>query len=361
MGKTSTNRSRGRATATERLLDWYDVHRRTLPWRAPPGSISDPYRVWLSEIMLQQTTVAAVEPYYAKFLARWPTVSSLAVASQDDVLAAWSGLGYYARARNLHRAARIVRDEFGGEFPCNAKDLRSLPGVGAYTAGAIAAIAFGASEAAVDANAERVLARYFAVVDPLPRAKKALHAHAQNLVPKMRAGDFAQALMDLGALICAPKAPSCMTCPWSSDCRAYAMGLEEQLPRKAQKKPRPLRCGAAFVALDPCGAILLEKRPENGLLGGMMQPPMTTWGKALPKPAEALKQAPFAASWKKRLGTVRHVFTHFELELEVYRADLKKQRDQAGRQWIDADSLHSVAMPTVMRKVLQLAGISSGG
>ena len=278
------NRKTNRAA---RLLDWYDGHRRQLPWRAPPGRKADPYHVWLSEIMLQQTTVAVVGAYYAKFLRAWPTVKALADASQDEVLTAWAGLGYYARARNLHATARLVAHDLGGRFPDTVEGLRQLPGVGGYTAGAIAAIAFDRQQAAIDANAERVLARLFAVEQPLPKAKARLRELGQSLVPEKRAGDFAQALMDLGSMICTPKRPACPLCPWSVGCVARKRVIQERLPVKAAKTARPLKRGAAFVARDADGAVLLVKRPERGLLGGMMQPPLGPWREEFPSAKEA--------------------------------------------------------------------------
>jgi A/G-specific adenine glycosylase len=306
--------------------------------------------VWLSEIMLQQTTVSAVGPYFRKFLARWPTVRALAEASLDDVLAAWAGLGYYARARNLHRAARYVAHVLGGVFPCDVDNLLKLPGVGTYTAGAIAAIAFGAREVAVDANAERVLARFFGVETPLPKARSELKGLAESLVPKARAGDFAQALMDLGALVCTPKSPDCARCPWRPNCKGLELGLADALPVKVVRRARPVRRGAAFVLRDKRGAILLERRPENGLLGGMMQPPMTEWGDEFPTLQAVLGRAPVAGEWTRCSGVVRHVFTHFELELEVYASVVPVR--QHNQRWFTPDELENVALPTVMRKVL---------
>ncbi|HVZ90432.1 MAG TPA: A/G-specific adenine glycosylase [Rhizomicrobium sp.] len=335
-----------------RLLGWYDRHGRALPWRAGKGQTPDPYRVWVSEIMLQQTTAPAVAGYYGRFLRRWPTVRSLARAPLDEVLAAWAGLGYYARARNLHRAAKMVVDEFGGRFPDTAAGLRQLPGVGPYTAGAIAAIAFARREAAMDANAERVIARYAAIAEPLPKSKPAMRAALQALVPAKRAGDFAQAVMDLGATICAPKKPACGRCPLARDCMAREQGLEAELPLKAPKAKRPLKRGAAFVARDASGALLLVRRPENGLLGGMMQPPLGPWTDEFPSRAEALKQAPFKAEWRKKPGVVRHVFTHFELEIEVYSTRVGAQPTTTGR-W--AKDWRRAALPTVMRKIVEAA------
>jgi A/G-specific adenine glycosylase len=341
-----------------RLLAWYDVHRRVLPWRAPKGRRADPYKVWLSEIMLQQTTVQAVGAYYRKFLARWPTVKDLAAAPQDEVLAAWAGLGYYARARNLHAAAKVVANQMGGKFPATAAALRELPGVGSYTAGAISAIAFDEKQAAMDANAERVIARLYAVETPMPKAKVQLHGFCQALVPD-RAGDFAQALMDLGSAICTPKRPACANCPWTDDCQAHRRSIQEQLPVKAPKMVRPLKRGAAFVVTDKSGAVLLVKRPDKGLLASMLEPPLGAWAQDFPSKAQALKQAPFAADWKKRAGLVRHGFTHFELEIEVYVAHVSKRPKTPG-DWIARERLGAVALPTVMKKIVE-HGLDEGG
>jgi A/G-specific adenine glycosylase len=339
------------------LLAWYDVHRRTLPWRTPRGRRADPYHVWLSEIMLQQTTVQAVGAYYVKFLKAWPTVKALADAEQDEVLTAWAGLGYYARARNLHAAAKVVAHALGGKFPQTYDGLRALPGVGDYTAGAIAAIAFDLPYAAMDANAERVIARVAAITEPLPKSKPAMRAALQALVPERRAGDFAQALMDLGSAICTPKRPACGTCPWHDGCEARRRGIQETLPVKGEKAVRPLKRGAAFVARDADGAILLVKRPEKGLLGSMMEPPLGPWTGAFPSHDAALAQAPFKAAWKKRPGIVRHGFTHFELEIEVYAAEVAKHPKFEGR-WV-AD-LKTAALPTVMKKIVEHAFADDG-
>jgi A/G-specific adenine glycosylase len=341
-----------------RLLAWYDIHRRTLPWRAPKGRRADPYRVWLSEIMLQQTTVQAVGAYYRKFLERWPSVAHLADAQQDEVLAAWAGLGYYARARNLHAAAKVVAHQMGGRFPGTAAALRELPGVGGYTAGAISAIAYDEKQAAMDANAERVIARVFAVETPMPKAKTELHALCSALVPD-RAGDFAQALMDLGSAICTPKRPACPNCPWMDWCKARKLGIQEHLPVKAPKMARPLKRGAAFVVTDKTGAVLLVKRPDKGLLASMLEPPLGPWGEKFPTAAAAIKQAPFEASWKKRPGIVRHGFTHFELETEVYVAQVSKHPKMPG-DWIPRERLGAVALPTVMKKIVE-HGLDEGG
>ena len=341
-----------------RLLAWYDKHARVLPWRALKGERADPYRVWLSEIMLQQTTVQAVAGYYRRFLERWPTVDALAAAPLDEVLTAWAGLGYYARARNLHKAAKVVAEELDGKFPDTAEELRKLPGIGAYTSGAIAAIAFDRQEAAMDANAERVIARLFAITEPLAKAKPKLLALGKSLVPEKRAGDFAQALMDLGSAICTPRRPASMNCPLFENCEARKKGIQESLPAKGEKPLRPLKRGAAFVAHDKDGAVLLMRRPESGLLGGMMQPPLGPWTETFPSRAEAVKQAPFKADWKKRVGIVRHGFTHFELEIEVYEATVDKRPKVEG-QWIG--DLSKAALPTVMRKIVDNAPKRSGG
>jgi A/G-specific adenine glycosylase len=342
------------ARVTGALLAWYDVHRRDLPWRAKPGQASDPYRVWLSEIMLQQTTVAAVAPYYRSFLARWPDVGGLAAASQDDVLSAWAGLGYYSRARNLHRAAQMVTREFGGVFPGNSAALRKLPGIGVYTAGAIAAIAFGECVPAMDANAARVMARLFAVEEKLPQAKAKLALLTEPLVPKDRPGDFAQGLMDLGSAICLPRRPLCGECPLAPDCEARRQGIAERLPVRAAKRARPLKRGAAFVAMDGNGAVYLVRRPENGLLGGMLQPPLGAWGSAFPDRRIALTEAPFAGHWRKKPGIVRHGFTHFELEIEVYVGRFRARPNGEGI-WLTAAEISRAALPTVMRKLIDHA------
>jgi A/G-specific adenine glycosylase len=350
----------------QQLLAWYDVHRRTLPWRARAGRRADPYHVWLSEIMLQQTTVQAVGAYYVKFLKAWPTVGALAAAEQDAVLTAWAGLGYYARARNLHAAAKVVAGELGGKFPQSYEGLRALPGVGDYTAGAIAAIAFDLPHAAMDANAERVIARVFAITEALPKSKPAMRAALQALVPRQRAGDFAQALMDLGSSLCTPKRPACLNCPWMDGCEARRRGIQETLPVKAPKMVRPLRRGAAFVARDADGAVLLVKRPEKGLLGNMMQPPLGPWGEDFPSTAEAMTQAPFKACWKKRAGMVEHGFTHFQLEIEVYVAEVDaaklvgrvRPRHGEGERWVR--DLSTAALPTVMKKIVEHAFPAEG-
>ena len=333
------------------LLAWYDRHRRTLPWRAAPGAAADPYHVWLSEIMLQQTTVATVGPYFAKFLKRWPDVGALAAAQLDDVLHAWAGLGYYARARNLHACARHVRDRLGGRFPDDEAALRALPGIGAYTAAAIAAIAFGRRAVVVDGNVERVMARLFAVETPLPAAKPALRGHADSLTPTARPGDYAQAVMDLGATVCAPRKPRCPECPWAGICAARSAGVTENLPRRAPKAERPTRHGVAFWIERADGAVLLRRRPANGLLGAMMEFPSTEWRARKWSAAAARKQAPVDGEWTPLPGTVRHGFTHFRLELDVLAGRVDDGAEGPDGVWCPPGRFGDYALPTLMRKI----------
>ena len=341
-----------------RLLQWYDRHARRLPWRARPGERADPYRVWLSEVMLQQTTVATVGPYFQAFLERWPTVEALAAAPLDDVLTAWAGLGYYARARNLHACARQVAAEHGGAFPDSESALRALPGIGAYTAAAVAAIAFERKATPLDGNIERVVARLFAVETPLPQAKAALKRLAEGLTPDERAGDYAQAMMDLGATVCLPRRPKCLLCPLNSDCAAYAGGSAEALPRRAPKAERPTRRAVAFWVLNGDGDLLLRRRPPKGLLGGMMELPSTDWREAPWPEAEALAQAPMEADWRPLAGQVRHTFTHFHFEIEVWAGrseDRDLSRAGAEARWVRLDALGDEALPSVMRKIVKHA------
>jgi A/G-specific adenine glycosylase len=339
------------------LLAWYDRHRRALPWRAPRGRRPDPYAVWLSEIMLQQTTVRAVAPYYVRFLARWPDVNALAAAPLDDVLKAWAGLGYYARARNLHACARAVVTRHGGIFPRSEAELRALPGIGEYTAAAIAAIAYDAPASPVDGNIERVVARLFAVDEPLPAAKPRLRQLARELTPGQRAGDFAQAMMDLGATICTPKKPACALCPWNDACVAYSRGDAETFPRRTPKREGTLRRGAAFVAVTADDMVLVRTRPAKGLLGGMTEVPTTAWSADFAE-GEALESAPRfsgrqSVAWGRRAGIVRHVFTHFPLELSVYAAVIPAgTRAPAGMRWIALKDIGGEALPTLMRRVI---------
>ncbi|MGE3144159.1 MAG: A/G-specific adenine glycosylase [Pseudorhodoplanes sp.] len=333
------------------LLAWYDRHRRHLPWRAAPGEAADPYRVWLSEIMLQQTGVKTVGPYFERFLARWPNVGALARADLNEVLSGWAGLGYYARARNLHRCAQQVAGEHAGRFPDTEASLRALPGIGAYTAAAIAAIAFGRKATPVDGNVERVVARLFAIAEPLPRSKPAIRARAEQLTPERRAGDFAQAMMDLGSTLCTPRRPACALCPLTDGCAARRAGEPETYPRKAAKAAGRPRRGAAFVAVRADGAILVRTRPERGLLGGMTEVPTTAWSTDFD--LEARPEMPFRAAWRRLPGSVSHVFTHFPLQLAVYAARVRRDtRAPRGARWVPQSALDREALPSVMRKVI---------
>ncbi len=368
--KEASSLDRGEA-ATGRpalLLEWYDRHRRRLPWRPLPGERADPYSVWLSEIMLQQTGVKTVGPYFEKFLARWPDVDALGRASLDDVLRMWAGLGYYSRARNLHACAVAVRCDHGGAFPDTEEGLRALPGIGPYTAAAISAIAFGRRTMPVDGNIERVVSRLFAVEEPLPQAKPRIRELATTLLgvsragdeksragdERSRAGDSAQALMDLGASICTPKKPACALCPLNDDCAARARGDQETFPRKAAKKTGTLRRGAAFVVRRG-DQLLVRTRPEKGLLGGMTEVPTSRW-LAAQDDKTALKQAPALkgpARWRRKAGVVTHVFTHFPLELVVYTASAAARSGAPeGMRWVPIATLKDEALPNVMRKVI---------
>jgi A/G-specific adenine glycosylase len=343
------------------LLDWYDRHRRRLPWRPPAGERADPYRVWLSEIMLQQTGVKTVGPYFEKFLARWPDVGALGRASLDDVLRMWAGLGYYSRARNLHACAVAVLCDHGAVFPDTEEGLRALPGIGPYTASAIAAIAFERRTMPVDGNIERVVSRLFAVEEPLPQAKPLIQQLAATLLgdisagdEKSRAGDSAQALMDLGSSICTPKKPACALCPLNDDCAARMRGDQETFPRKAPKKSGALRRGAAFIVTRG-DELLVRTRPEKGLLGGMTEVPGSDWLAGQDDKA-ALQQAPVlkgVTRWHRKAGVVTHVFTHFPLELVVYTAKVAaRTRPPAKMRWVPIATLAGEALPNVMRKAI---------
>ncbi|MEL7105822.1 MAG: A/G-specific adenine glycosylase [Pseudomonadota bacterium] len=328
------------------LLAWYDAHARSLPWRIPPGERArpDPYRIWLSEIMLQQTTVAAVKSYYQRFTSLWPTVGDLAAAADDRVMGEWAGLGYYARARNLLKCARAVVDEYNGVFPDTREDLLTLPGIGPYTAAAVAAIAFGRAETVVDGNVERVMARVFAVDTPLPAAKPELTELAKRLTPSDRPGDYAQAVMDLGATICTPKSPACGICPWRDPCAARAAGIAADLPKKTRKKPKPTRRGVAYIARNSAGHWLLERRPDKGLLGGMLGWPGTDWSHT-PAPAP-----PLSADWQI-IGEVRHTFTHFHLILDIAVA----RSDATPNRGAFHNDVPASDLPRVMAKAYNLA------
>jgi A/G-specific adenine glycosylase len=338
----------------ELLLEWYDRYRRQLPWRPLPGERADPYSVWLSEIMLQQTGVKTVVPYFEKFLARWPDVDALGRTSLDDVLRMWAGLGYYSRARNLHACAVAVLRDHRGVFPDTEEGLRSLPGIGRYTAAAIAAIAFGRRIMPVDGNIERVVSRLFAVEESLPQAKPLIQQLSRTLLGATRAGDSAQALMDLGASICTPNKPACSLCPLNDHCAARARGDQETFPRKVPKKTGALRRGAAFVVTRG-DELLVRTRPEKGLLGGMTEVPTSGWF-AAQDDKTALQQAPMLkgiARWHRKAGVVTHVFTHFPLELAVYTANVPtRARAPHGMRWVPISTLGDEALPNVMRKVI---------
>ena len=341
---------RGRnAAPADRLLAWYDAHARLLPWRARPGVRADPYAVWLSEIMLQQTTVKAVEPYFRKFLARWPRVADLAAAPTEAVMSAWAGLGYYSRARNLHACAKIVAADHGGRFPQTEAALRALPGLGPYTAAAVAAIAFGQRAVVVDGNVERVVARLFRIEAPLPGAKAEIRVRTDALTPDRRAGDFAQAMMDLGATICTPKRPACVLCPLRPDCAASAAGDAGSFPRRAAKSERPSRAGAVFVIRRVDGHVLLRVRPPKGLLGGMSEFPGTEWRTDFDAQGAS---PPMPLRFESAPGAVTHVFTHFALKLTVHVAQAPAgARAPDGMRWVAIDDLENEALPGLMRKV----------
>ncbi len=380
--------AKGSSVAAD-LLRWYDDHARDLLWRAKPGEAADPYRVWLSEVMLQQTTVAAVGPRFSEWTARWPTIAALAAADDAAIMAAWAGLGYYARARNLVKAARAVVADHGGRFPGTEAELRALPGLGAYTAAAVAAIAFGARAVVVDANVERVVARLFAISEPLPGAKAAIRAGADAITPDARAGDFAQAMMDLGSGICTVRRPKCLLCPVRAHCRAFAEGEPERLPVKAAKKAKPMRFGTIFWLEAPSvspaeggarsgnpaaspeppatgprpapgwmggeagasadfpaarsGRVWLVRRPDKGLLGGMRALPTGPWVDAAP----GLADAPAGADWRLLPQMVAHGFTHFDLTLAL--AVGRGTPHEAGEWWPVAD-LAAAGLPTVFAK-----------
>ena len=338
----------------KKLLRWYDKEGRTLPWRIRPedrasGQRADPYAVWLSEIMLQQTTVPHATPYWKKFLIEFPTVIDLANADRDRVLTMWAGPGYYARARNLHKCAGVIRDEHGGQFPQSEAQLLKLPGIGPYTAATIAAICFDEATNIVDGNVERVVSRIFKIEAPLPKSRPEYRRLAGTLAPKKRSGDYGQALMDLGATICIPRSPKCDICPWQKFCAAYEDKTQTDYPKKVKKAKLPVRYGAAFV-LTSGDNVLLRRRPDKGLLGGMMGFPGTEWGEKLANPID---DAPLKRNWEKCDSHVKHVFTHFELRLDVYRAEAANPI--AKGTWAALNEIADYALPTVMKKVLAVS------
>jgi A/G-specific adenine glycosylase len=345
---------------SDHVLDWYEKNARSLPWRSPPGEKPDPYHVWLSEIMLQQTTVPTVGPYFDKFLNAWPTVRHMAAAPLDDILTAWAGLGYYARARNLHKCAAVVTAEYGGRFPDELDLLLSLPGIGPYTAAAISAIAFNKPSTVVDGNIERIITRQFRIKEALPAAKKPITEHAARLTPDDRAGDYAQALMDIGSGICTPRNPRCVLCPVCTFCEAFAEGDMEQYPVKAPKKVKPIRQAFIFWVERPDGYVLLRRREEKGLLGGMMEFPSTDWQESAVNGALALDRflAEFSLDGEQDMAgarPVRHTFTHFHLDLTIIKITTKKNSNTVREscQWQHPDKFNEVALPTLMMKVAQ--------
>jgi len=351
------------AVLRKTLLDWYDAHCRDLPWRSPPSAPPQPaYRVWLSEIMLQQTTVTAVIPYFLKFLKKWPRIENLAAADREDVLEAWAGLGYYARARNLHQCARTVMENYGGDFPADEAELRKLPGIGPYTAAAIASIAFDIPAAAVDGNVERVIARYHGLKTPLRDNKKFLKSEAEKLVfaGKARAGDFTQSLMELGATLCTPKNPQCGRCPWQGGCVAHLNGIAADLPVPPPKTVKPVRYGTVFVLFCPeKKTVFLQKRPDDGLLGGMTEFPSTPWNETPPKTGKDIKkylpQTVKTAEWQVLPEEIVHHFTHFTLRLSVWQGCGTESSAENRQSWVPAAEVEQRALPGVMQKVWRAA------
>ncbi len=329
------------------LLSWYACNQREFPWRATAGETPDVYRVWLSEIMLQQTGTATVISYFNKFTTLWPNVHALASAHLDEVLTAWAGLGYYARARNLHRCAQIISTEMNGKFPREISELLKLPGIGPYTAAAITAIAYNEASPVLDGNIERVISRLYAVTSPLPGSRAELRSLSMALIKCAHPGDMAQAMMDLGAEICTPRGPDCMRCPWQKQCRAYAQDIAASLPVKNKRAPVPTNLGAIFWLTRKDGAVLLRRRPERGLLGGMMEFPGTPWNETT---RDFMSYVPANGRWKLLSGTVRHVFTHFKLELTVYAGRISDISSVDGF-WVQPEEFHEYALPTLMRKV----------
>lgn len=343
-----------RSKLQEQLLAWFDKYQRVMPWRALKGKAPNPYHVWLSEIMLQQTTVVTVGPYFIKFISKWPTVKELAKAKLDDVLTAWAGLGYYARARNLHKCAQVVVAQHNGKFPAAREALLELPGIGPYTAAAISSIAFNQPAVAVDGNVERVVSRFFAIEETLPASKETLRTHAAQLAEgNVRPGDFTQAFMELGATICTPRKPKCGSCPWQKACKAHAQDIAEELPRKTPKTKNPIRYGKVFWIQKQSGKFLIEKRAAKGLYEGMFQLPTTEWTdsgklKSLPHPYGQHMR------FKSLEATVRHTFTHFDLVLEIWAARPGKDfRTRTGK-FISVAEIEDYALPSLMQKVMRL-------
>jgi A/G-specific adenine glycosylase len=333
-----------------KTLRWFDANARVLPWRARPGERPDPYRVWLSEILLQQTTTAGAAPYYLEFLRRWPNVKALAAAPMEEVMSAFAGLGYYSRARNLHACAKAVAAA-GGAFPADEGGLLALPGIGPYTAAAVAAIAFDRPATPIDGNIARIVSRLAGFAEPIAANRPAIADYAKTLTPARRAGDFAQALMDIGATICRPRAPACLACPLREGCRAAASGDPEAFPGRSVKKPRPEKVGAAFFAARPNGAFLARRRPPRGLLGGTMELPGGAWrvGELCEVGAE---EAPFAAEWVRLAEPVEHVFTHFSLRLAVFCAAAPEAVAPEGMAFVAPDEIDGAGFSGLMRKAV---------
>ena len=348
---------------TEKLLNWYDNNGRDLPWRYKNGKKPDPYVVWLSEIMLQQTTVAVVKDYFKRFIIRWPTLFDLSKANLDDVLNEWSGLGYYARARNLHKSAKIISKEHLGKFPEHKKELILLPGIGDYTAAAILSIAFNKRAAAVDGNVERVISRIFAITEPLPSSKSYIREKAIEITPMKRYGDYAQAIMDLGSTICLPRNPMCNECPWEEACQARKAGIQQNLPVKKPKKTKPHRKGICFWIARNDGYVLMRKRQEKGLLGGMMEIPSTPWEKNIQTIDKALNYAPLklpVAKWTLLLDNIKHVFSHFNLSLVIASSKVTKDKfDKLSLTkdfvWVNPSQIDQLAIPSLTRKIVTVA------
>ena len=336
----------------KQLLDWYDQNRRHLPWRVAKGIHGNPYHIWLSEVMLQQTKVASVEPYFKKFISRWPTVHALARARLDDVLLEWAGLGYYARARNLYKCASILVENYKGIFPQDEVELKKLPGVGTYTAAAIAAIAFSKPATPVDGNFERVIARFHRVTTPLPGSKALLYKLATDFPPDERPGDYAQAMMDLGATICTPRKPKCQSCPWQSSCSSQNSPEAESLPRKKSKNKKNIRYGAVFWCVNVNNQVLVHRRKPNGLLGGMVAFPSTRWTSDPYLGSRISLEQPLPRNWTLLPGIVRHPFTHFNLELKVMTAKINKSDRLKSGSWLSITKLENAGLPSVMKKVM---------
>lgn len=336
------------------LLKWYDNEGRTLPWRAKDKQAINPYHVWLSEIMLQQTTVITVIPYFLSFIRRWPTFQALSQASLDDILHAWQGLGYYARARNLHRCAQKITSDYNGKLPITSEDLIKLPGIGPYTAKAIAAIAFNEHVLPIDGNIARILSRLYAISSPLPSGMTEIQNVANIFTPQIRPGDFAQAMMDLGATICIPRTPLCEKCPFQLTCKAHALGIAAELPVKLKKHARPQKYAIAYILKREDGAILLRKRPEKGLLGGMMGVPTSEWQLQQLENHLINVEAPLITHWEPLEAVTHHSFTHFDLEVKLYYGNIcLKKAKYLGGDWIFPDQLKLYALPKLFKKIIE--------